>query len=422
MKKVFSMLMILICATFMTGCMRCATTVKIDKSGKADISIVMAFSDEFTGDSGDQYDSTLSEDMKGLEKEGWTISEYYDDGYTGYIATQEDVDLEKMDSRQDALQMKVKRSDSKYTIDWTLFDEDYYEQLVVYKDYMDAYDGYITAVIELPVAVTECNGTDISDDERTLTWDLMELSGGEAIHVEYDLGDAESGSGSIGGFEVKDLYQMAGYLFAILLVVGGVIFYLINNSKKNKSMPYGQPMGAYGQQMRQPMNQQMGQPMSQQMNQPMSQQMSQPMSQQMSQPMSQQMMNQQMMNQQMMNQQMNQQQMNQPVMNQQMMNQQVMNQQMMNQQQMNQQMMNQQQMNQQMMNQQQMNQQMMNQPVMNQPVMNQQVEQPISQQVEPQMNRSNEPTAAAPVSVCPKCGATIKDGNSFCGICGFRIR
>ncbi|MDC7294721.1 zinc-ribbon domain-containing protein [Butyrivibrio sp. DSM 10294] len=420
MKKVFSMLMILICATFMTGCMRCATTVKIDKSGKADISIVMAFSDEFTGDSGDQYDSTLSEDMKGLEKEGWTISEYYDDGYTGYIATQEDVDLEKMDSRQDALQMKVKRSGSKYTIDWTLFDEDYYEQLVVYKDYMDAYDGYITAVIELPVAVTECNATDISDDERTLTWDLMELSGGQAIHVEYDLGDAESGSGSIGGFEVKDLYQMAGYLFAILLVVGGVIFYLINNSKKNKSMPYGQPMGAYGQQMnqqmRQPMNQPMGQPMSQQMNQPMSQQMSQPMSQ----PMSQQMMNQQMMNQQMNQQQMNQQVMNQQ-MNQQQMNQQVMNQQMMNQQVMNQQMMNQQQMNQQMMNQQQMNQQMMNQPVMNQPVMNQQVEQPISQQVEPQMNQSNEPTAAALVSVCPKCGATIKDGNSFCGICGFRI-
>lgn len=251
--------MAFICGMLLTGCMRYSTEFKIHEDGTADVSLVYAFSDEVMGTSGKDYTEELDETIKDMELEGWEAQPYIEDGYTGYLLTMENVDLDKSGDNSfssDKLKIEVTRDGDSYIFEMTIID-DYFEQIASYKEYLEEYDGYVRAVMELPVEVKECNATEISEDGKTLIWDFTELSPGDSVYAEFDLKGA-------GSFEVEDFYEMVGYLMGMGLVVGGIIALIVFlSTRKKKNAPYGRQMGPYNQQMG-PYNQQMG-PYNQQM-------------------------------------------------------------------------------------------------------------------------------------------------------------
>ncbi len=186
-----SVVLVALCIFILTGCARLNTTIDVKKNGKADISLLYAVIDT-SDSSGEQPE----EDMKKMEEDGWECTTYNQEGFIGYECTKRNVSLKELadtisgaeaDMDFDANSISISRKGFTYTIDWKVFNEEQVDQISAYKRLFDMSDGFMKFTVKLPYKPKNSNATEISEDEKTLTWDLLALGEDQTVHVEFSV-------------------------------------------------------------------------------------------------------------------------------------------------------------------------------------------------------------------------------------------
>ena len=268
--KLFIMTLLMLSILCVTGCIRANTTIEFKKNGKVKVSMLYAYSDEFksyAGEDSDDLDDDLAEDKKQLEEEGWTVTDYNEDGYTGYICERESVNIDdivdvlseqKEDTSLNSETLTIKKDGSKYILDWDVFadaDSESFSSLKM----LESYGGYFNIVVKLPNKSIENNATEVSEDGKTLTWNIASMNQGDHVYVE---------------FKLINLGAIIAVILCVLVIAGIVIAVIFVLKNKKTAVPYtqGQPqqgMGGYYQ--GQPGNIQSGYPQYNQSGQNFSQ-------------------------------------------------------------------------------------------------------------------------------------------------------
>ncbi len=240
MRKLWTVILMFFCVTCLTGCMRFNTTVKVKSNGKADITMRYAVSTEFSEEDLSGYMSMPEEEMKKMQEEGWECSEYSEDSYMGYEFVKRDVSFEELagsfndagdGTTINADDFTITKNGFNYTIDWKVFEDDDISDISSYKSYFDMAGGYMNFVLELPVKPLNSNATTISENGKTLTWDLLALEQGQTIHVEFNL------------INIKVIIGCIAAGSAILLIIVILIIVMISKNKKKAYMPMQQAQG-----------------------------------------------------------------------------------------------------------------------------------------------------------------------------------
>jgi hypothetical protein len=270
MKKKLAVLLVLMMVFVFSGCMRTSIDLDIHEDGTADFSMLYAMmtdmdsmmddldlgddvdlgddSDWSSDDDFDWSDEDFSEDLgedlsedvaeeeqslelspeeiAELEADGFTYEVYEQDGYKGYIIKGENKPLEEIFSETGATgidenEFVITKNGSSYVIEWTVFDEEEDSEVGEIAEYFEPYGGYMQFVLTLPEPAGENNATEVSEDGKTLTWNLLTLNG-ENVHVEFELPQASSGGGS-------------GAIIAIIVAVLAVIVVAVLISRKKKA-------------------------------------------------------------------------------------------------------------------------------------------------------------------------------------------
>lgn len=234
-KRILACVAVLI-AVMLTGCMRVSVGIDIKEDGTADVSMLYAASDDLMSMGSDDDEETSTgldeEEVKKLQDEGWTYSEYAEDGFSGYMIKKTGVEINTIGSEFSSAgddtglgsdDFVIKEDNGVYTIDWQVLDSQETSEASEYAEYFDMYNGYVKLVITLPEAAINSNATEVSEDGKTLTWNLLTM-GEDAAHVEFKL-PSKGGS------------MMTGLIVAIVVILLIIILIVIlivrKSAKKN---------------------------------------------------------------------------------------------------------------------------------------------------------------------------------------------
>ncbi len=204
-----------------TGCVRMRATLKVNSTGTVDISIQYAISKSMASLAGT--DSILDEEnIKSLQEQGYTCTPYSDGDYDGYVLTKHEVpDFKEGIFNNPA---SLTKEGSKYIIDipWNTNDEESSAaQLAAAGAMISSQGGYAEVVLILPVKPISHNASYVSEDGKTLTWNLLTMGSKSSLHVEYD----------INSFVVLWLIRIA-IAIAIVAVAAVLIIVIIKLLKK----------------------------------------------------------------------------------------------------------------------------------------------------------------------------------------------
>ncbi len=228
MKKFISlMLVMLMMLVLFTGCVRARVALNVKGNGKIDVTINYAISKSIESLSG-QEASLDAETIAEYEAQGYTCTPYSDDEYTGYVLTKKDVSDFK-----DGLfnnEASLTRDGSKYILDipWDSSDEDSdAASLQAASAMITSQGGYAEVVVTLPVKPTAHNASYVSEDGKTLTWNLLLMGSKSSVHLEY----------SIGSMIWYWVIRIAvAFLILILLIVAIILIVkLVRSAKKKKA-------------------------------------------------------------------------------------------------------------------------------------------------------------------------------------------
>ncbi|SER00924.1 hypothetical protein SAMN02910369_02864, partial [Lachnospiraceae bacterium NE2001] len=239
-KRFIVVLLMTFCLATLSGCVRFSTTVEVKMNGKADITILMAAIDQ-GGDAEDE-DSSDEDLIKEYEDKGWDYEEYDEDGYKGYKVTKRNVDLEDIakemsddaDSEldMDTDKLKVEKKGFRYKISWDIADSDSdsetYSSGEEYSSYLTSSGGYAKFVVKLPVKPISSNAHKVSEDGKTLTWNLFDFEEGEKIELEFSL---------------INWPLIIGICVGLLIIVAAVVVVLVVLRRKKGGQPPFPPQG-----------------------------------------------------------------------------------------------------------------------------------------------------------------------------------
>ncbi len=239
----------------LTGCMRFNTTVTVKSNGKLDVSMLYAMVD--MSDYGFDEDSITGSQLQEFIDQGWEAEEYNQDGFKGYVLSRKDITPDELGSSMQDTQTELSGESSslnftkqglKYTLDWQVFDRDQGEQISAYKNYFTLSGGYMKININLPVKPSASNATSVSNDGKSLEWDLLNLGPDQSIHLEFVL---------------INIWFIVGLCVFALVIVVAIVVAIVHSSKKRKAAQM-QPGGYYPQYGQQYGQQQYGQAQYQQ--------------------------------------------------------------------------------------------------------------------------------------------------------------
>lgn len=195
-KRIATLCLVLVLVLSFTACIRFEATVKINTNGTADIRMLMAVSDALAS-MGDGQPMGLSEEkIAEYKANGVTYEEYtdVDGGYTGYILSRKGIAMQARENKgnetgmESILDGEVFKVEGKHvTIDFAPMSDSEYEESGSYLSMLKNYGGYMKFNLELPVKPTNHNATAVSEDGKTLTWDLTKLKANESVHAEFDM-------------------------------------------------------------------------------------------------------------------------------------------------------------------------------------------------------------------------------------------
>lgn len=188
--KALSVMIILVMTVFcFTGCVRFRTSMNISNNGKADLEVIYAIHKDLIDE---DFNDELNDIADVFEDEGWTAENYKKGDYRGYLFTMEKVKVDDFEEifNSDAFEkiglgeFELTKKGSTYTIEWdTNASSDVEEEGVTASD-LSAYGGFMEVVIGLPGPAKDENATEISRDEKTLTWNLFEE---DTVEVTFSL-------------------------------------------------------------------------------------------------------------------------------------------------------------------------------------------------------------------------------------------
>ena len=207
------------------GCIRFEETIKFNADGTADIRALVAYSDSAASMLGGAAIEPSEEQIAEYEAKGYTYESYQEDGFTGYVLTRNGISLEELEEElansEDESEMgsalvgNFLQVDGKHiTIHFTPYSDEDYEETGMYLSMINSYNGYIRFTIELPVKPSEHNATSVSNNGKTLTWDLTTMKANEAAHAEFDLP-----SGSVWTWLLPVLCAVGAAIIAVVLVL-----------------------------------------------------------------------------------------------------------------------------------------------------------------------------------------------------------
>ena len=203
------------------GCIRFEETVKFNADGTADFRALFAFSDSAASMLGGGAAELSEEEIAEYEAKGFVYEPYQEDGFTGYRLTRKGVSLEELANSGDESEMgselvgNFMQVDGKHvTIHFTPYTDEDYEESGAYLSMINSYNGYMRFTIELPVKPAEHNATTVSNNGKTLTWDLTAMKANEAAHAEFDLPN-----GSVWTWLLPVLCAVGAAIIAVVLVL-----------------------------------------------------------------------------------------------------------------------------------------------------------------------------------------------------------
>ena len=223
-KKTAAMaLMICLLLTLLTGCIKIEVDISIKSDGTADLAMVYAMADSAM----DEDDSAMSdEDIAEYEAEGWTVEKYSEDGYTGVLLKKQGVDLSS-EEIMDGSSGSIRKEGNRYIVDLEMIPEEDLGDFSETASWLKSSGGSFIVRLHLPVKPETHNATSVSEDGKTLEWDILEMDGGEPIHVEFKAGGA-----------LGSIAKVIGIVAAIA-VIAGIVF--VASKSRAKSAPEPSP-------------------------------------------------------------------------------------------------------------------------------------------------------------------------------------
>ncbi len=223
MKKVLSLISIMaILLIALTGCVSVNYEVTLNKDGTADVAYIYGFEKETLQQLGASAEDMTSDMKDNAETSNYQIEAYSDDKIEGFKAKKHIENLSEIsledafgsenvkDSEENQIKIEKKGSKTFYSqkasIDLSEMDESTASMVTM------------KYVIKLPVKVGENNASEVSEDGKTLTWNLK---AGETNEISFE---AES----------NYLTTIIMISIAILLVIIILIVVFLNKGKKNK--------------------------------------------------------------------------------------------------------------------------------------------------------------------------------------------
>lgn len=227
MKKRIPLLIAIMLIFVLSGCARINVDINIKQDGKVDMSMMYAFIEA----AAEGADMLSDDDIKDLTDEGWDYAVYDEDGYKGYTLSIRDQNIKDLmaevnDSESDlgvGESMSIKLEDGKYIFECDLLGGEEAEMMNESKEYFTMYGGYMTVVLHVPEPPIYSNATYVSEDGKTLTWDLLEMPPYDKIHAEFKLSRQRP---------YKMIGAAAGALVALLVII--VVILLVRKSSKDK--------------------------------------------------------------------------------------------------------------------------------------------------------------------------------------------
>ncbi len=227
MKKFRALLVSIACIFCLTGCMRFNTTVTVKSNGKMDVSMLYAMMDMSDYGYGGE---TISESQKQeYIDDGWDVEDYNQDGFHGYIISKKDISASELSSAVDDTQTEFSdeldsfsftREGFKYVLDWKVFDDEEGEQISTYKNFFTMSGGYMKLTVSLPLEPSASNATSVSEDGKTLEWDLLNLGPEQSIHLEFSL---------------INIWLIVGICAAVVVFLVAIILILVISAQKKKA-------------------------------------------------------------------------------------------------------------------------------------------------------------------------------------------
>lgn len=196
-KKIVALLMAtLLIMIVLSSCFKAEVDVRINLLGQISARIMLITADQEDGSPSVNVETllkalspTIIDDLK---ERGFTVTEYHQDGYTGLVIENKNVDLNKMEFEgEQKVDYSIKMEGDKVIFDLplTFLGEysAYLSQLEALKPQIEEKGGYARASFTAPIKPASHNADEVSKNGKTLTWDLFQIANKESIHVEYSV-------------------------------------------------------------------------------------------------------------------------------------------------------------------------------------------------------------------------------------------
>lgn len=222
MKKTISVIvMLLLMLVLLTGCVNINYEVKVKRDGSGDISYVYGVSKDIL----EQYNISAEQivgEMKGqAEESSYKVEEYEDENIAGFKASKHIDDLETDLSLQDAFgedYVKDEESSGIYTKK-DLFTVKYSQNAEIDLTSIEEIGLEIKYVVKLPVKAEKSNADEISENGKTLIWNLKSE---ELNKIEF----------TARGLNIITVLII---IVIILVIIAALIVFMIFKRKKAKN-------------------------------------------------------------------------------------------------------------------------------------------------------------------------------------------
>ncbi len=281
MSKVKKIIGIILCALVLTGCeIKYEGNVEITKDGKMNMSIIMAYdrelisnliymqnNDDLLGedinsdeDESNVPEASMSEIRKYLEEnkpeeqKGLEVSRYERNNFYGYQMSYEIENIDDVSSPDDIesslfedLNIKNDSNDNDEKEETKMLfkkeKDTYYAKYLINDDTtnenfnLSMLNMSIKYTVTLPTKPIKHNADEVSEDGKTLSWNLSELDGEkEAIEYSFKLKDTPVAAAKESGINTEMIMLIAGIVIIIIIIVIVLVLFARNNKKLNKSL------------------------------------------------------------------------------------------------------------------------------------------------------------------------------------------
>lgn len=218
MKKRILCLALLLCVAVFafSGCIRMRTTLNFSPFGFIETDVVICVDKAIAS-----YATQLDEEIEKYKAKGYVAEEFEEDGYIGYrLHKTESIFDPPVDER-----FKSSVDGLKVSLDilWDSTKEESQEwKLTLLAPVITAQNGSAEIIITLPNKPIAHNATSVSEDGKTLTWNLLEMGDRSSAHVEFSALDVVMGWIIIG-------------VCALVVIIAVIVIIIVVAAKKKKA-------------------------------------------------------------------------------------------------------------------------------------------------------------------------------------------